>query len=93
MAEGERIRVDGLSAILTAAKKWRTVPEGRLTDVGLVALILDALSDPTPRMIEAGYDAASNDIGGDWSGRVEIQSVIGRSVWRAMLAELRKDLA
>lgn len=41
--------------------------------------------DPTQAMIEAGWDAANRDIGGDVIGTIEIQSVIGRSVYRAMI--------
>lgn len=40
---------------------------------------------PTQDMIEAGWDAANRDIGGDVIGTIEIQSVIGRTVWTAML--------
>lgn len=91
MAESERVMVGMHAAILKSARQWRSEGSNPFTDRGLVVGILEALGDPTPAMMAAGYAAADADIGGDWSGRVEIQSVIGRSVWRAMLAELRKE--
>jgi len=48
--------------------------------------VLAAMAEPTRDMLNAGYDAVQEDIGGDWIGKVVIQTDVGKRVLLAMLA-------
>lgn len=49
-----------------------------------------ALRDPTPEMIERGYEAANIDIV-DEGDRIVIQSGIGKTVWHYMIDAASKE--
>lgn len=56
----------------------------------LARVAIEAMREPTERMMRQGFDAASSDIGGDWIGKVEVQTTIGSTAWRAMIDEALK---
>lgn len=50
----------------------------------LAAAAIAAMREPTPEMVEIGFDAAMGEISDDFD-RLEVQSSIGRTVWHRMI--------